>query len=127
MVERGRPVPEDERKYTDAETARRRDEVIKRMLNSPPQPHSRRAAVHVRMTGDASGFLALVDSVNRALDSVDRRVDLPEFPEELVAIKVDGALAPGTRELRVRFDPSDGLRGFVTALRARNADFGAIE
>jgi hypothetical protein len=25
--------------YSDDETARRRDEVIKRMLNTPPQPH----------------------------------------------------------------------------------------
>lgn len=27
--------------YTDAETARRRDEVIRRMANTPPQPKSR--------------------------------------------------------------------------------------
>ncbi len=28
--------PED---YSDEETARRRDEVIRRMLNTPPKPH----------------------------------------------------------------------------------------
>lgn len=25
--------------YTDEETARRRDEVVRRMLNTPPKPH----------------------------------------------------------------------------------------
>lgn len=26
--------------YSDEETAKRRDEVLKRMLNTPPQPHA---------------------------------------------------------------------------------------
>jgi hypothetical protein len=116
-----------EEHYNEEEAARRRDEVIKRMLNTPPQPHSRPAAVHVRMAADASGLLALVESVNRALKAIDGGVDLPEFPEELVAIKMDGALAPGTRELRVSLDPSEGFRGFVAALRARDVDLDAIE
>jgi hypothetical protein len=30
---------DDDCPYDTAETARRRDEVIKRMLNIPPQPH----------------------------------------------------------------------------------------
>ena len=116
-----------EDRYSDDEAARRRDEVIKRMLNTPPQPHSRQAAVHVRLTADASGLLPLVESVNLALKTVDCGVDLPEFPEELVTVKMDGALAPGARELRVCLYPSDGLGRFVTALRARDAEFGAIE
>jgi hypothetical protein len=101
--------------------------VIKRMLNTTPRPHSRPAAVHVRLTADASALLALVEPVNRVLKAVDGRVDLSELPEELVAIKMDGALAPGARELRVRLDPSDGLRGFAAALWARNADLDAID
>jgi hypothetical protein len=94
------------------------------MLNTLPQP---RSAAHIRLTADASSLVALVDAVDRALKTVDCGVDLPEFPEELVTVKMDQALAPGTSELRVRLDPSDGLGGFVTALRARDAEFGAIE
>jgi hypothetical protein len=93
--------------YTEEETARRRDEVIKRMLNTPPRPHGRPAALRMRLSADASGFLALVDSVNRALEAIDRRVDLPELPLELVAIKVDDTFASGAGELRVRFEPSE--------------------
>jgi hypothetical protein len=35
MREKSKPMD-----YSEAETARRRDAVIKRMLNTPPKPHS---------------------------------------------------------------------------------------
>lgn len=34
------PKVNDTQDFTDEETARRRDEVIKRMANTPPKPHS---------------------------------------------------------------------------------------
>lgn len=81
------------------------------------EPHRRSAALHMRLTADASGFLALVESVNRALKIIDRGIDLPELPAELVTITVDDTFASGAGELRVRFEPSEGFRGFVAALR----------
>jgi hypothetical protein len=36
----GKPQPDDS--YNDDETARRRDEVIKRMLNTPPRPRQQK-------------------------------------------------------------------------------------
>ena len=34
-----KPLPDD---YDETEAARRRDEVLRRMLNTPPQPHATR-------------------------------------------------------------------------------------
>jgi hypothetical protein len=40
--QRGRTKPETpDDQYSEEETARRADEVIKRMLNTPPQPHGK--------------------------------------------------------------------------------------
>jgi hypothetical protein len=51
-------MPNDDQ-YSEAETAKRRDEVIKRMLNTPQRPHSRQAVVHVHIAAGASGFLVV--------------------------------------------------------------------
>lgn len=40
---RQKPMPSD---YSDEEAARRRDEVVRRMVNTPPQP--RKAKAHPR-------------------------------------------------------------------------------
>jgi hypothetical protein len=109
----------------EAEQERRRDEALRRALAMPPKHHRKHAAL--RLSADASGLLAFTQALDRALELVDRGVSLPEFPKELIAVQMDVLPAPGTREIRVRLDPSEGLRSFATAVGARNLDLGAIK
>jgi hypothetical protein len=37
----GMPQPREEEQFRDEQVAERRDGVIKRMLNTPPQPHGK--------------------------------------------------------------------------------------
>jgi hypothetical protein len=107
---------------------RRRDEALRRALAMPPLHHrAQTESAGVRLSASASELLSLVELGERALESLDPGISLPEFPEKLVSVKMDVPLASGAREVRVRLDPSDGLRGFVAALWTRDVDLGAVK
>jgi hypothetical protein len=111
-----------------SEQDRRRDDALRRALGMRPiHHHERQESATVRLTADSSALLALIDSADRALEVVHSGVDLPKFPKELVSVEMDAAVAPGAGEVGVRFQPSEGFRGFVAALRAGDVDFGAVE
>lgn len=44
--------PEDQ--YDEAETARRRDEIIRRMINTPPKPHRESSPKAARKRGQSA-------------------------------------------------------------------------
>ena len=47
--------PPDDERYTAAETARRRDEVVRQMANTPPQPRVKALTRHPRKKRKAGG------------------------------------------------------------------------
>jgi hypothetical protein len=130
----------DDQQYSNEETARRMERVVKRFLNMPPQPHGknprsppkpkpRRAgkarSLHLRC--DATPALAAIAAIKSELDrdlsrdARERIFNLLERPEE--AFRVETKIDPaGTRKLTVRFNPSDCLVMLLPAFGAGNID-----
>lgn len=70
---------------------------------------------------------ALTDAAESFPDFRHALVGLLETGEELFTLECDRGIAPIADQLIVRFYPSDGLVGLVTAFRARNPDLRLLE
>lgn len=120
------------------------DEVLRRMLNTPPprkktatkkkSPLSKRAFLweiemtsKVKLEADFSECLGLLDEaqslqvskgvVHRFLSGFDSGKEIGRFKTDVLP-----ALVADNHVVRVRLEPSDGLRRFVAALRTRDGD-----
>jgi hypothetical protein len=92
------------------------------------------ATFAVRLTGDARPAVSALGALTARLEKLPERsieilhglIHLPEFPEKLVRINVDGG-ATGAGDRLVAFNPSDGLRVLSAAALAGNIDGVTIE
>jgi len=76
--------------------------------------------VSVRLSLDAAPLLSALSKLSTKF--ADGLFDFAQLPDELVAVQCDEPSAAGAHEVCVRLDPSEGLRGFLAALGARNVD-----
>ena len=75
-----------------------------------------------RITCAARELLALVESLNVALKSLRRLIQLDELSLNLATAEIVNAGSAPTGELLVRLQPSDALRSFALAVLAGEFD-----
>lgn len=79
--------------------------------------------VRLRLTCNAQPLLAALAAVSALAEQSRKGVlRLGDLGEELVAVQLDHPATATASELGIRLEPSDGLRGFVSALGAGNVD-----
>jgi hypothetical protein len=121
--------------YSDEEAVRRRDAVIKHMLNTPPKPHSamkvgkRKAKASTRMAKDkvVAPFLDALEELVLLLhqngnprEAIDSALQVFEHIDKCVVTKLQPMSAPITDDGGSAFQPSDLFRHYISAIRARN-------
>ena len=75
----------------------------------------------LKITLDSTELRELLDPLEALLERLDPSVDFREPLKEFFVLKNDDNAALAG-ELRIRLQPTDALRRFVLALRARNVD-----
>jgi hypothetical protein len=112
--------------FSDEETARRRDELAKQILNTPPKPLKQKNGADHKMkpatvtspkkTAQSEFYLDLLGK------SINGFLGFLSGANQLVRVEPDVTPATGTFDPLIRFEPSDSLSHFVAALRAIEFD-----
>jgi hypothetical protein len=123
--------------YSDQEAARRRDDVIKRMINTPPQLHKplgnpkagASSGKRVRLSAEAhvQPFLILFEKLRLLLNqpgiphgAADSVLQLVEHLNKCFRVKLVYKSAARTGKATIVLEPTDLFIVFVTAFRARD-------